>query len=171
MNETIDELELYCPPLFNLAEHNEHVEDRNVEFVNQDYLSKYQNQLAKGSWAEEEVKKDEMAFLTKCGRQDLAEKVKIVSANPDHGFDVLSYELDDTLKQIEVKSISSDNPKSFYISDHEMRKSQQLSNYYIYCVLSNTHSNVLKIYRLKNPNLNDENIFKVVPTNFEVCFI
>ena len=45
--------------------------------------------MEKGSWAEGIVKKDEIHFLLKFGKLDLVE-VKIVSGNPDYGFDILS---------------------------------------------------------------------------------
>lgn len=164
------QLELYDPQVFTHDIDDLPTGNRNLKFDKDHYLNKYQKQLEKGSWAEELVKADEINHLVRCGKASLAGNVQIVSENPDYGFDILSFELDGTQKQIEVKSISKDDPKTFYISANELRKSGELPNYYIHCV-SSINNDVQKIYRLKSPNLKDQNIFKMTATNYEVCFL
>lgn len=163
-------LELYQPVIFTYGSDDPAAENRDLKFDKDYYLKRYQNQLEKGSWAEEVVKMDEINYLVRCGRLDLVECVQIVSENPDLGYDIVSCELDGTPKQIEVKSISAGDPKKFFMSASELRKSIELSNYYLYCV-SSINNQVQKIYRLKSPDLNNQDVFRLTPTNYEVSFL
>lgn len=162
-------LEIYEPTAFKYEPGTDKLINRNKIITEQDYLERYQNQVKKGSWAEQAVFKDEVNYLKKSGKEELANSVKIVSENPDHGFDILSYELDETEKQIEVKSINSDTLKSFFISQHEVKKSEELSNYYIYCVLA-TEDGEPEIIRLKNPKLADEQLFRKEIVTYKIYF-
>ncbi len=143
---------------------------REIAFTVEDYLEKYQNQLRKGHWAEQIVYQNEVDFLKQTGKTNLADKVKIVSENPDLGYDILSFEIDGTEKQIEVKSIQSTKPKQFYLTVAELRKSGLLKNYYLYCVVD---KNPLppEILRLRNPIFVNNICFQLEPVQYKVSFL
>jgi hypothetical protein len=122
-----------------------------------------------GAKAEQIVLEDEIAYLQRCGKQELSEQVRNVSANPMLGFDVLSWELDGKQKQIEVKAIREGASKSFFISANELKKSQELANYYIYCVEINEQGRQ-RILRLEKPDLSDPNLFKMECVMHRITF-
>lgn len=76
-----------------------------------------------GREGEDYVVEYERNTLIQADRHDLAAKVERIT---DHtlGFDVRSYELDETEKQIEVKSFGSKgNSKTFFLTQNELEKS------------------------------------------------
>ncbi len=87
-----------------------------------------------GDSAEDFIVKIEMVRLQKENRNDLALKVKRVGQDMSLGFDILSFEIDGTERQIEVKGSISDNINAFFLSPHELEKSKILPNYYLYIV-------------------------------------
>jgi hypothetical protein len=157
------ELETYQPKKIidvdNLSEKNDEI----------DWLEKHERLMEIGAIAERIAYESEIDFLNK-EFPELAEKVRMVSNNPQLGFDILSYEIDGQQKQIEVKAISTNKQsKSFIISRNEFAKSKIYSNYYIYCV-SDIDSENPKILRLKNPDFENNNEFKIEPLTYKITF-
>lgn len=134
-----------------------------------DYLEIHRKQMEVGDLAEKIVYESEINFL----KQDfphLAKEVRIVSSNPAIGCDIVSFEIDGTQKQIEVKAISLDkNKKSFIITRNELLKSKTFKNYYVYCV-SDLYSENPEIRRIKKPNFEDSETFLMEPINFKITF-
>lgn len=73
-----------------------------------DYIKQLEKQMEIGNLAEEIVLNSEIEFLEN-DYPNLAEKVRSVANNPKLGFDIISFEIDGTQKQIEVKAISTNN--------------------------------------------------------------
>jgi len=162
--------ELYTPPLLPPRSSGTDLENRGLTFSCEHYLDKYASQLAKGTRCELFIKQQEQDRLSVAGRSDLADKVKIVSDNPDYGFDIQSFEVDGTPMQIEVKAIPANSPKSFFITAHELKKSTTLSNYCIYCVYEGDAGSP-EIFRLRRPNLDDSKYFIKEPIVYTISFL
>ncbi|MFD2543735.1 DUF3883 domain-containing protein [Lacinutrix gracilariae] len=134
-----------------------------------DYIEQLKKQMEIGDLAEEIVLKNEIEFLSQ-EFPDLAEKVRSVANNPKLGFDIISFETNGTQKQIEVKAISTNKSnKSFFLTRNELRKSKEYPNYYLYCV-SELSSEKPKILRIKQPNFENENEFKMEPLTYKITF-
>ncbi len=134
-----------------------------------DYIKQLEKQMEIGNLAEEIVLNSEIEFL-RSDYPNLAEEVRSVANNPKLGFDVISFEIDGTQKQIEVKAISTNKSnKSFFLSRNEFKKSKEYPNYYLYCV-SELSSEKPKILRIKQPNFENENVFKMEPMSYKVTF-
>lgn len=134
-----------------------------------DYIKQLEKQMEIGNLAEEIVLNSEIEFLRN-DYPDLAEKIRSVANNPKLGFDIISFEIDGTQKQIEVKAISTNKSnKSFFLSRNELRKSKEYPNYYLYCV-SELSSEKPKILRIKQPDFENENDFKMKPMTYKITF-
>ncbi len=124
-----------------------------------------------GNQGEDIVFLAEKMELRRNGRNDLAQKVEAKCKSDDGaGFDILSYELDGTPKQIEVKSTSSNPPGSsasfrFFLSANEHEKSKSLSNYHLYIVFAAKSKNP-KIWRIKNPAKLEPDYLNLQPSAF-----
>ena len=82
----------------------------------------------------------------------------------------LKYETDGEQKQIEVKAIStSNNSKSFIITQNELSKSKTYSNYYVYCV-TKVNSENPEILRIKNPDFEKNDEFLIKPLTYKITF-
>lgn len=157
------ELETYKP------KNNINIDDIDEPLNEIDYIKRHQKLMEIGASAEKIVLESEKEFLKK-EHPDLADKVKLVSADPKYGFDVLSFDADGKEKRIEVKTISvNGNSKSFIITRNELSKSKSYPNYYIYCV-SGINSGNPKILRIKNPDLDNSKYFQIEPLTFKVTF-
>jgi hypothetical protein len=134
-----------------------------------DYIENHRKMMEIGNLAEKIVLESEIEFLNS-DYPELAEKVRLVSNNPQLGFDVLSFETDGKQKQIEVKAISvNNNTKSFIITRNELTKSKKYSNYYIYCV-TEINSDKPKILRIKNPDFENNDDFLIEPLTYKITF-
>ncbi|NCA85124.1 MAG: DUF3883 domain-containing protein [Clostridia bacterium] len=134
-----------------------------------DYIENHRKLMEIGNLAEKIVLESEIEFL-KDEYPELAEKVRLVSNNPELGFDVLSFESDGKQKQIEVKAISVNrNAKSFIITRNEFSKSKTYSNYYVYCVTELNSGNP-KILRIKNPDFENNKDFLIESLTYKVTF-
>jgi hypothetical protein len=134
-----------------------------------DYIENHRKMMEIGNLAEKIVLESEIEFLNS-DYPELAEKVRLVSNNPQLGFDVLSFETDGKQKQIEVKAISvNNNTKSFIITRNELTKSKKYSNYYIYCV-TEINSDKPKILRIKNPDFDNNDNFLMEPLTYKITF-
>ena len=116
----------------------------------------------KGKESEEIVYNFEIDNLTKQGRKDLADKVKVKSTEVSLGFDILSFDIDGNEKHIEVKTKSGGN--SFWITKNELETSRNDNNYYIYVVDKKT----FQIFDLKFNNLDKD--YTIVPEVYKVYF-
>ncbi|MBE0673815.1 MAG: DUF3883 domain-containing protein [Bacteroidales bacterium] len=135
-----------------------------------DFIELHKRFMEIGEKAEDYVLITEKEFLNSQGLNDLADKVRKVSNNPNLGCDIISFEISGKQKQIEVKAISIYNQnKSFIITRNELTKSNMYDNYYVYCVCD-VESDEPKIIRLKNPNFNNSDEFLIEPLTFRVWF-
>lgn len=145
------------------------LEDSTETLDEIDYIENHRKLMEIGDLAEKIVLESEIEFL-KPDYPELAEKVRLVSKNPQLGFDVLSFETDGQQKQIEVKAISVNrNAKSFIITRNEFSKSKTYSNYYVYCVIE-INSNKPKILRIKNPDFDSSDDFLIEPLTYRITF-
>ena len=109
-----------------------------------------------GNQGEDIVFVAEARWLLKNGKPDLSHKVEAVCKTDDSaGYDILSFDLDGTPKQIEVKATAAKPPEPnknfvFYLSATEYEMAQKLSNYYLYIVFE-VKSQIPKILPIKNP--------------------
>jgi len=134
-----------------------------------DWLENHKELMEIGNLAEKIAFDSEVEFLNE-NCPELAERVRFVSDNPDIGFDILSFEIDGKQKQIEVKAVSTNNEKkSFIISQNEFQKSKTYSNYYVYCVYDIGLENP-RILRLKNPDFDNRDEFKIEPLTYKITF-
>lgn len=134
-----------------------------------DYIKNHRKLMEIGDLAEKIVLESEIEFL-KSNSPELADKVRLVSNNPQLGFDILSFETDGKQKQIEVKAISENgNTKSFIITRNEFSKSKTYSNYYVYCVVE-INSDKPKILRIKNPDFDNNDVFLIEPLTYRITF-
>lgn len=163
--KSIPKLEIYSPK--NTIEIEE---DLSEDFVTEvDYIEIHRKQMEIGELAEKIVLESEISFLNS-ESPDLAKKVRLVSNNPKLGFDILSYEADGKQKQIEVKAVSvSKNSKSFILTRNEFLKSKTYSNYYVYCVTELNSENP-KIFRIKNPDFENNQDFSIEPLTYKIKF-
>jgi hypothetical protein len=121
-----------------------------------DFEQKNRRNKLIGNQGEDIVFLAEKRTLRENGKPDLAKKVEaICKTNDGAGYDILSFELDGTPKQIEVKSTASRPPVpnssfGFYLSANEYEQSRALANFYLYIVFD-VKSKTPKIWRIKNP--------------------
>lgn len=112
------------------ASTKEFYSNRKIDF---EYEMKENSAL--GKKGEELVVKYEKKRLIEKGREDLAEKVCMTSdfAGNAERYDVLSFEEDGTEKYIEVKTTKTKANGEFYISESEVKFSEEYSKqYYLY---------------------------------------
>jgi len=127
-----------------------------------DYLERGKRNKKIGDRGEQIVLQAEIKFLRDNKRFDLANKVDPVCRKDDSaGFDILSYDLNENEKYIEVKTtIGKVGNRSMYISANELKKSMDKENYYFYMVYD-ADSLKPKIWSIKSEELlNDQNIQK-----------
>ena len=103
--------------------------------------------------------------LTEADREDLAVMVEDYSTKYSKGFDILSWNVDGTERNIEVKSSSSNG---FILTRNELNKSEINPNYWIYIV--NENKNQVQIKQIKTPSLKDETKFRLEPKDYYVSF-
>ena len=93
------------------------------------------NQAALGRLAEDTVLESERLRLRQAGRSDLAERVHSVSDDHRQGYDIESFDEDETPRLIEVKAARRDKGvMTFFLSENEWQKSRKLANYFLYLV-------------------------------------
>ncbi len=119
-----------------IAKNNANVSNKSM--TEEKYINMYAENIELGKKGEEIIKDAEISKLKKIGRNDLAEKVLIVSGeNGDDslGYDIESYEATKEGNKkiyIEVKTSETSFPKiRFYIADNEL-KQLKIENHYIY---------------------------------------
>jgi len=130
-----------------------------------DWEKENKRKRIKGRRAEEFVMDFERQRLSEAGQEDLAANVEDYSTKYSKGFDILSWNVDGTERNIEVKS---SNNNGFILTSNELNKSEKNSNYWIYIV--NEKKNEVQIKQIKTPSLKDENQFRLEPKDYYVSF-
>lgn len=105
-----------------------------------------------GDLGEEFVFRYEQAFLRSHNKLNLAKKVKHVAKEQGDGlgYDILSYDLNEKLKYIEVKTTKGKVNTVFYVTRNELEKSRiEQENYFLYRLYDfdeeNGNAEILKI--------------------------
>lgn len=115
-----------------------------------------------GLIGEELVLRFEMKRLNALGCSDLAEKIEWVSEkSDDYGYDIKSFDVIDNKvfdKFIEVKTSKDKSDKSFYISDNQIRKSQQFKDEYSLFRIYDVDSDNPKYYEIRGDLLEKLNL-------------
>lgn len=102
----------------------------NIDFIDKEIRNKHLGLIGELSILENEI-----AFLKSNGRADLAAKVEHVSLTKGDGlgYDILSYDLQENEKFIEVKTSRSDISRPFYITRNELEiSSKNPDKYFLY---------------------------------------
>lgn len=117
-----------------------------------DYEKKNRINKKLGDRGEKIVKDFEIKRLNNINRPDLAEKVDRVSLKSDsYGYDVLSYDEDNSERYIEVKATRSKvGDANFFLTINELNTAKENPNYYIYVVFDILSKNP-KIWIINNP--------------------
>lgn len=90
-----------------------------------------------GSLAQDIALQAEQRRLENLGHANPLSAVQPVWNEPNRGYDILSCEIDGSPRCIEVKAVQHSGGRlSFILSDHEWRKSRELSNYQFYLVVN-----------------------------------
>ncbi|MDD5055836.1 MAG: DUF3883 domain-containing protein [Candidatus Peribacteraceae bacterium] len=108
-----------------------------------------------GRIAEQMVLDAEKALLTKAGRKDLADRVEQVSQNMSKGYDILSFDQMGREKHIEVKGTRSHTSCTFNLTANELRRSQELPDFYLY-IVTGVDSNRARIRYIPKPNFHSK---------------
>jgi hypothetical protein len=127
-----------------------------------DYSIRSKNFKRIGDRGEQIVLRAERKFLEDNGRKDLSELIKHVSEKDDSvGYDILSYNLDDSQKFIEVKStLRRIGLSNMFLTANELEVCENNDNYHFYIVYEVGGSRP-KIWKVKGSDLiNDINILK-----------
>jgi hypothetical protein len=84
------------------------------------------------------------------------------------GYDILSFEVDGTERQIEVKGSTSNDLNAFFLSEHEREKSKLLSNYYLF-IVHGVGSESPIIQFIRKPDF-DSKLFALEPRQYLVRY-
>ncbi len=131
-----------------------------------------QNRINKklGDRGEKIVEDYERERLRSAGKPKLADEVERVSLESDsYGYDIRSYNEDETPRYIEVKATRSRvGNVSFFLTINELRKAEEKKdNYYIYMVYDILSENP-KIWIIGNPFNPKNNKIHITPINYKV---
>jgi hypothetical protein len=108
--------------------------DFNVELENRIKRATEKERI--GLLGEQFIYEQEKSKLNRVSRQDLANKVKIVSPQSDFGYDILSFDEHGQEIHVEVKttSKSENNDDGFWLSDYEKQLAEKDSHWKLYRV-------------------------------------
>ena len=117
-----------------------------------DYLRKTAKDIKNGLIGEELVMSYEKNRLINLGRDDLAEKIKWISAESDaYGYDIQSFDIDKNGNfreiKIEVKTTASKVDTEFFISKNEVDTSKKFKDDYCLYRVYDVNSQEPKFYR------------------------
>jgi hypothetical protein len=135
--------------------------------ANPDYEKEARKLKKYGDRGEKIVLEMEKQRLIRLNKKGLADKVEKAEFDFD-GYDILSYEIDESPRYIEVKATSSKvGSANFFLSANELKKANELTNYYIYVVYDILSASP-KAWVIKNPfNPEDPNVVKT-PISYKV---
>jgi len=104
---------------------------------------------ALGGLAEDIAFDAEEERLRRAGRSDLAERIERVADDHTKGYDIKSFNDDGTDRFIEVKAVRAESHRmSFYLTENERQKAEQLPNYFFYLVVgARTEGRAVKYLR------------------------
>lgn len=107
--------------------------------------------------------------LESLGRPDLAEMVKRISLESDAaGYDILSYEVDEGPRYIEVKATSGwVGDANFFYTANELRTAREHANYFIYMVYE-VMSEEPKVWPIRNPFNPENGDIMLTPVKYRV---
>ncbi len=118
-----------------------------------DFIEKEIRNKQLGFLGELFILKNEIAYLNKQGKSDLAKRVDHVSVTIGDGlgYDILSFDLNGNEKKIEVKTTRGDITRPFYITRNEVDISiSNPNNYYLYRLFDfDSKLNKGKYYEIK----------------------
>lgn len=138
-----------------------------IIFKEEEALANQKRNRKIGEEAENLVFESERQRLIDLGKIDLAEKVKIVSADMSLGYDILSYEVDGKERYIEVKGTPAEY-STFFLSAHELEKSVSLDNYYLF-VVHNVRTSKPRIQFVRQPKFQSDT-FTIEPRQYIVKY-
>lgn len=126
-----------------------------------DYEKKNRLNKKLGDRGEKIVKDFEIKRLNELNRPDLAKDVDRVSLKSDsYGYDILSFEEDNSKRYIEVKATRSKvGDANFFLTINELNTAQENPNYYIYVVFDILSENpkiwiINNLFNPENTNIN-----------------
>lgn len=135
-----------------------------------DFLEQARRQLDIGRESEDRVIEYEVRRLKAAGREDLARQVTYVGNIPSWGYDIKSFEVDGTDRQIEVKTIQvNGRRRSFFISAAEVGRSETETNYYLFLV-TRVDNRPHSIAYIRHPQLRNPTMFSLEPCDYQVRF-
>jgi hypothetical protein len=122
-----------------------------------------------GDRGEQIVVQFEREYLIRNGRPDLAEQVNHISKTDDTvGYDILSFEIDETKKYIEVKStLKPIGFSQLFLTSNELEVAKSKSNYNFYIVYDVGKINP-KIWKIKTRNLLDDKNIEMKPILYKI---
>lgn len=134
-----------------------------------DYEKKNRVNKKLGDRGEKIVKDFEINRLNDLNRPDLAEQVDRVSLKSDsYGYDILSYEEDNSERHIEVKATRSKvGDANFFLTINELNTAKEKPNYYIYVVFDILSKNP-KIWIVNNPFNPENEDINLTPISYKV---
>lgn len=123
-------------------------------FTAEDFARKEENQRRVGELAQVIALASEERRLREAGHSYPSEVVSSVWNEPGRGYDILSAELDESPRHVEVKAArrTSDGTLSFILSANEFEKSRTLPNYWFYLVVG-TDTNSPRILMVPGPDM------------------
>jgi len=121
-------------------------------FKNIDFAQKEIENKRLGLLGELFVIEKEKEYLIKNNKKDLADLIKhsSVEIGDGLGYDILSYDLDENIKYIEVKTTRSEISRPFYLTKNEIEFSRQNKDkYYLHRIFDfDTNLNSGKFYKI-----------------------
>lgn len=124
-----------------------------------------------GDWGEAYILKREIEHLSLNGREDLAVKVVHEEAqNNRPGWDITSYDVDGSIKRIEVKSTVSNSMSSLNLTANELNASEEFGDsYFLYLLTGVNAKGAKKVEVLQNPfKLISSGVVQVKPSAYEL---
>lgn len=134
-----------------------------------DFEKKNRSNKRLGDRGEIIVLRSEKDKLNNIGKKDLAGKIKHIALENDAaGYDILSYDENGDEIYIEVKSTrAKQGDANFYLTENELERAKGENNYWVYVVYEADTTNP-KIWRIKNPFINNMDDISLVPVTYKV---
>ena len=154
------------PPIINRVSEPTYSYQRNPIKVN--YLEKEQRNRNLGNYGEELVLKYEKWYLSRIGKEKLADEVKWISQEEGDGasFDILSKNFNGTDKYIEVKTTKLGKESPFFFTRNELYFSQShIENYHLFRLF-----NLEKEAKMFTKNGSLDKICQYIPLTFKGFF-
>lgn len=143
--------------------------DKDLYISPEDFAKQKAKMEEIGNLGEDYVFRHEAAFLREIGRQDLAERVRMICReNVAAGYDVLSFDENGEEKYIEVKTTIGKHHR-FELTANELSKANDLKNLYWIYRVTQIQTDTPQIKMIQNPaELIEESRLILKPTSFLV---